>query len=808
MRATSILLLCIPLIGCPTSNLGSCSKDADCSPGAVCDPSARVCIATDAPSFSAIAVTTPAGFTDSTGRAFYDTAGSPLSVSASIAGRAGVDPASVCLRLTDETGTCAHPGTAGSGNTFTFSLPRPSGAFDGTTPLDFTITASSPTARASTSAVQHVWFDNQPPSIAVAADPAAYARSLPDGGPAPITVVATISDPAGVASAQLLSAGTQTQAARSSGNTYSFQLDPADAPADAEGTYAFQIRAADGLGHVSIVDAGRTIDDAPPAIGTVKVYKGDQEPASAGVTYPPLTPNTGWTGASFIYNDTVHVKGTITDLSGVGSATVRVDGIDFDEGTTTGAAQPLACDASSPTCSFTISLQLNDPQNGAFHTGVANTGLPDGGAVIPSGFLHVIIETQDNASAFGGISAHHIATPSDTPVRATRLLWSAVLNTSSSMVTGLAVHPDLDVIATTDGGAATLYSLGAIDGTAHWSSDAGSVGGPFAIGTGEAAEARIYTANTAGVITAFAMDGGVLWSKATAKTMSVGPAVAVARVGSATVDQVIVPDDVSLNGSSLWSVTAPANTPVAQAQPADDRDHYSSPMIFDAGVWFGTSSSVDWHALTPDGGIGPSVAIADSIGYIHFGTTTDGSNVFSASQNSPNLFAFTPARELLWSKTIASRLTSELTIDIDGNLVGSDVGNSVRQYSRADGTTPANALVSGLAANGWIPLQGSDDHWYLPRVTGYLLAFHRGQLSWSFDPPGTILRGAIMDCEGRLFVGSGASANAPPTVWALVTDDHGLADTPWPSWRRDARNTGNAGAPKYGIRTAPNACNQ
>jgi len=52
-----------------------------------------------------------------------------------------------------------------------------------------------------------------------------------------------------------------------------------------------------------------------------------------------------------------------------------------------------------------------------------------------------------------------------------------------------------------------------------------------------------------------------------------------------------------------------------------------------------------------------------------------------------------------------------------------------------------------------------------------------------------------MDCEGRLFAASGA------TVYAFLTDDAGLADTPWPSLRRDARNTGNAGAPKYGIRT-------
>src|SRR5438128_397880 len=215
MRATSVVLLSASLFACRTSDLGRCSKEGDCSPGAVCDLAARVCVATDAPSFANIVVSTPAAFTDSNGRAFFDTIGGSLSVSATITGRVGVDPATACLTVSGETGACAHPGIAGAGNTFTFPLPRPSGTFDGTTPLDFTISASSPSAHQSTSAVQHVYFDNQPPAISVATDSTPYARSLPDGGAAPITVSATIADGAGVASAQLISGTTQVPPATS-----------------------------------------------------------------------------------------------------------------------------------------------------------------------------------------------------------------------------------------------------------------------------------------------------------------------------------------------------------------------------------------------------------------------------------------------------------------------------------------------------------------------------------------------------------------------------------------------------------------
>ena len=70
-----------------------------------------------------------------------------------------------------------------------------------------------------------------------------------------------------------------------------------------------------------------------------------------------------------------------------------------------------------------------------------------------------------------------------------------------------------------------------------------------------------------------------------------------------------------------------------------------------------------------------------------------------------------------------------------------------------------------------------------------------------FMPSGTLLGATAMDCNGTLYVAGGG------TVYALISDDHGLGDTAWPSLRRDARNTGNANAPKYGIQTI-SGCSQ
>src|SRR6202048_925512 len=115
MRAIHIVILCISLAARRSSSLGAYARVRVYSSGAACDPAQRVCVATDAPGISSVAVTTPADYTDPQGRAFFDTTGAPLSVSATIAGQAGVDASSVCLRITGETAAGAHPGAGGGG---------------------------------------------------------------------------------------------------------------------------------------------------------------------------------------------------------------------------------------------------------------------------------------------------------------------------------------------------------------------------------------------------------------------------------------------------------------------------------------------------------------------------------------------------------------------------------------------------------------------------------------------------------------------------------------------------------------------
>src|SRR5206468_2102528 len=66
----------------------------------------------DPPALGAVTYT-PAPSDDGAGHLFFG-AGPDITVTAAITDAAGVEPASVCLRIAGETGACAHPGETGA----------------------------------------------------------------------------------------------------------------------------------------------------------------------------------------------------------------------------------------------------------------------------------------------------------------------------------------------------------------------------------------------------------------------------------------------------------------------------------------------------------------------------------------------------------------------------------------------------------------------------------------------------------------------------------------------------------------------
>src|SRR5205085_2708962 len=119
-----------------------------------------------------------------------------------------------------------------------------------------------------------------------------------------------------------------------------------------------------------------------------------------------------------------------------------------------------------------VPVALNATGNGAFNSGDAMHQMGDLNA--PSAPLNVVIDATDSSHSADGASAPHTGS-SPTAAQTTRLLWQMYLPNS---VSGMALHPNGDLVVTLDGGVDTVVAMNPADGGVHWSwgSDAGTTG--------------------------------------------------------------------------------------------------------------------------------------------------------------------------------------------------------------------------------------------------------------------------------------------------------------------------------------------
>ena len=761
------------------------------------DPRQVVQADRDAPAFGVISYS-PAALAGPSGHLLFGgPAGNSVLVRATLTDFAGVG--ATCLRLAGETSACLHPGTRLiATNTWSFTLPDPAPPQDGTVATSFTLQADDTLAAAlsgasklehQASSVQTVYFDYGP-TIAIFADAAAYARTA-----VPIPVSALITDPSGVPDGGVFLNGTLQPSSRD-GGLFVFQLDPRGAPAGVEGAYNFQVSATDGLALTADAGGSRIIDDAAPD-ASVRVFKGI-DPNDGGVTYPAAVAGTGWDGTQFIYNDTVHVKGTLTDVSGLASANLHIDYLQVDGGLSAGSTHSI-CTVGATSCAFDVPIALNAPGNGAFNT-FTNTH-PMGDILAPSDKLKIVIDSTDAAKSANGAAAAHTGASSN-DAQTTRLLWQMYLPAS---VSGLGIHPDGDLIVTLDGGTDTVVAMRPDDGGVHWSwgSDAGAAGmgvidGTPAIGSGTAATALIYVAGEKGEVYALNAGGAAAWHSSTGDTLNTGPAVFTTPIAGVPVDYVIV--DGALTNSTLHNIVAGAqvsSTAVADSNP------FSAPFIVSGSVYYGTASGIARHTLnSTTGALGAFTdSTASLIQTSYFEVMTDGVALFASRGGNTGLVSSDLSFNGIWSKgTNGTPVTptGAPAIRANGLLVVPLAGGPVNTYVAADGTGSTQLLTLGAGSGrgpliGWDGVAISHEHLYFPRLAAVLYAYDAtGTLSWYADPNGVTYRALSMDCSGRLFSASNGLANGKSLVFALITDDRGLADTPWPSYRVDARNTGNA----------------
>lgn len=246
---------------------------------------------------------------------------------------------------------------------------------------------------------------------------------------------------------------------------------------------------------------------------------------------------------------------------------------------------------------------------------------------------------------------------------------------------------------------------------------------------------------------------------------------------------------------------------------------YSSPAIGPDGTIYVGSGDANLHAVNPDGTLKwtfPTNDWVDSSPAVG----PDGTVYVGSWDNS--IYAVDAAGELKWSYATGGPVVSSPAIDPDGNVyVGSDDG---KLYA----LSPDGVLLWAYETEDSVqssPVIGADGTLYVGSFDGYLHAVNPdGSELWRFVIAGTILSSPAVREDGSIVFGGGdnsitclhadGSERWTYTVgdWvdsspAVATDgtivagsfdnnvyalygDHALAETAWPSFHRDVRNTG------------------
>ncbi len=207
---------------------------------------------------------------------------------------------------------------------------------------------------------------------------------------------------------------------------------------------------------------------------------------------------------------------------------------------------------------------------------------------------------------------------------------------------------------------------------------------------------------------------------------------------------------------------------------------YSSPAIGSDAIYVG--SGIYLYAINPDGLLDWEyktdylISSSPAIG-------SDGT-IYVGSVDS-YLYAINPDGSLKWKyKTDGEIDSSSPAIDSDGTIyVGSR--DSYLYAINPDGSLKWRYETDyGILSS---PAIGSDGTIYVGSYDYYLYAINPdGSLKWKYKTNDDIFSSPAIGSDGTIYVGSYDNH-----LYAIQGESEGLADTPWPKFRKNNRNTGN-----------------
>lgn len=152
-------------------------------------------------------------------------------------------------------------------------------------------------------------------------------------------------------------------------------------------------------------------------------------------------------------------------------------------------------------------------------------------------------------------------------------------------------------------------------------------------------------------------------------------------------------------------------------------------------------------------------------------------------------FAQTIVGELRWKFKTDGEAHPSLATDTDGAI---HVGSDDYWSSYLHTPSPDRTLKWSFETEGWIsssPAIVADETIYVGSWDKYLYAINPdGKLKWRFQTGGRIDSSPAIGEDGKVYVGSNDGC-----LYAISTDSKRLANSPWPKFMGNLRNTGRYG---------------
>jgi len=231
----------------------------------------------------------------------------------------------------------------------------------------------------------------------------------------------------------------------------------------------------------------------------------------------------------------------------------------------------------------------------------------------------------------------------------------------------------------------------------------------------------------------------------------------------------------------------------------------SSPAVAADGTAYFVSYDNHLYALEPDGAlkwryaffgdIDCVTAAVDSDGTIYCGALLRGALLHGLSLS---LCALNPDGSLRWARSTSGEVRSSPAIAMDGTIYvvsrGSLMGDGVFYALNPDSTLRWRFEPHGSTYSS--PAVSSDGTVYFGSWGNFYALRPDATLKWRYETGGGIASSPTIGSDGTVYFTSNDGY-----LYALKGTSP-LADSPWPKFHHDLRNTGQAGASSGGLRMA------